>query len=650
MRDCRAEFYCYTVYQMARPPPTHPKDAAKSLTSLGHLMADSPEARMVLTRGCVANGMIHMCDKRERQPNNSGATHLITQCCRDAWCNSDRQSLKNMRILDNDADLAENKLKSFRSNKTSVPYLGYPKFPNGRSRGLSGSGLDNLFEARKRDMLVTGMGSESTGTDSLSINHGPSYPIDETRDRRSNIQNRLLSSSSTSPSQYDWTALFTRPMFIVLIVTFVLLVCTGLIFVTAFSVCRRHRPHRKPRSHSMTTYSNTSQPYEDKERNKHEVGANPVKFSPSSWTPSAVIYQPSRSEFWACCCPRVKPDSLYDYCRQESFRPNECGTSDSLVERSPKDPEHGMNSNPNSSKNAHNLRHALIRGTPVVPTEQKTSVWIEKQQQQMARLPPPPPPSSTGQFSASLSPGSSVEFSYPRRLVDNSSTPGASAQTSVGCPTKPWPTDSVSGPDESLEAIVTDGQLWTVYSGPSLDTENSEGRDEQSECTELSSNPSRPPLPQKLPRNMFIMGDKPSGGTAVTGSKTAVPPFSSSFRKPPHMIEYQRQRGTGATSSGGEESRPGLSEFSDWPRRPETHSASSQSEHSDQKVMLNSNMEPLFTPETNGPQSSNGLNRQPSANLIALTNFRKADDNRPELATPYAQFQLSPEPSMLNFK
>lgn len=319
-----------------------------------------------------------------------------------------------------------------------------------------------------------------------------------------------------------------------------------------------------------------------------------------------------------------------------------------MLERSPKDPSSPRESNQNVSENAPNLRQALVRETPVVPTEQKTSVWIEKQQQ-IARLPPAPP--STSQFSASLSPGSSGEFSYPRRMMDNSSTPGASAQMSIGGPNKPWPSDNVSGPDESLEAIVTDGQLWTVYSGPSLDTENSEGRDEQSECTELSSNPSRPPLPQKLPRNVFVVGDKlPVGTTSGQGCRSGLHTFSSSLRKPSHVIEHQRQRGTGATSSGGEESRPGAYEFPEWPRRSGTHSASSQSEHSDQKVMITSHIEQGFTPETGGPQTSAGLNRRPSTTLIALTNFRKADDNRPELVTPYAQFQLSPEPSMHNFK
>lgn len=85
MHDCRAEFYCYTVYQLARPQAGAPD----SLASLGHLMVDPPD-HVVLTRGCVANGMIHMCEKRERQPSTSGAMILLTQCCRDAWCNTDR--------------------------------------------------------------------------------------------------------------------------------------------------------------------------------------------------------------------------------------------------------------------------------------------------------------------------------------------------------------------------------------------------------------------------------------------------------------------------------------------------------------------------------------------------------------------------------
>ncbi|VDP75211.1 unnamed protein product [Echinostoma caproni] len=306
-----------------------------------------------------------------------------------------------------------------------------------------------------------------------------------------------------------------------------------------------------------------------------------------------------------------------------------------MLERNPKETGPARDTGANK---ASDLRHALIRA-PVVPTEQKTSVWIEKQQQ-MARLPPPPP--SASQFSASLSPGSSVEFNYPRRLMDNSSTPGASGHLSSGFQLKPWPTDSVSGPDESLEAMATDGQLWTLYSGPSLDTENSEGRDGQSECTELSSNPGRPPLPQKLPRNVFVTGDKGHAAVRLAANQA----FSNSLRKPPHLIEYQRQRGTGATSSGGEESRLGAGEITDWSRRPGTQSASSQSEHSGQKVLITTPTEQV--PETSVSLNS-ALHRRPSTTLIALTNFRKADDNRPDLVTPYAQFQLSPEPSMHNF-
>lgn len=138
--------------------------------------------------------------------------------------------------------------------------------------------------------------------DSIPIKRGPGYLlIDEARERRSKVQTKSQSSNQAGTRQHEWTALFTRPVFIVMIVTFVLLIFTGLIFVTAFSLCRHHRMHRKTRLQSMTTYANASQSYGDKEHNKADMENKPIKLSSTRWTPNtAVIYQPIRSELRSC--------------------------------------------------------------------------------------------------------------------------------------------------------------------------------------------------------------------------------------------------------------------------------------------------------------------------------------------------------------
>ncbi|VDP79842.1 unnamed protein product [Echinostoma caproni] len=67
--------------------------------------------------------------------------------------------------MDKDAEMMENKLNSgnFRPNKTAASYRAYSGgFQSARPRG---SGLDQPYETRKRDMTVARLASESiTGT------------------------------------------------------------------------------------------------------------------------------------------------------------------------------------------------------------------------------------------------------------------------------------------------------------------------------------------------------------------------------------------------------------------------------------------------------------------------------------------------------
>ncbi|VDP79841.1 unnamed protein product [Echinostoma caproni] len=125
------------------------------------------------------------------------------------------------------------------------------------------------------------------------MNRIPSYPVDEPRDRRSNSPNRQHLSNQSNAGRRDWAALFNRPLFIIMIVAFVLLFFTGIIFITLFAMCRRQRAHRKPRSQVIGGFRGPSQSYANKECNERDREARTIKLPAPSWTPSAVIYQPT---------------------------------------------------------------------------------------------------------------------------------------------------------------------------------------------------------------------------------------------------------------------------------------------------------------------------------------------------------------------
>ncbi|CAH8437039.1 unnamed protein product [Schistosoma rodhaini] len=116
-------------------------------------------------------------------------------------------------------------------------------------------------------------------------------------------------------------------------------------------------------------------------------------------------------------------------------------------------------------------------------------------------------------------------------------------------------------------------------------------------------------------------------------------------------ILLQRQRGTGKTSSGGEDNKTIESEQSDI---IQTWKISDSNENNNElnTVTLDHRMIPLNNNNNNQfHKCSPDLNkltghRMIETDLIGLATFRKADEKCVDLVTPYAQFDLSPDSNL----
>ncbi|VDP36384.1 unnamed protein product [Schistosoma mattheei] len=116
-------------------------------------------------------------------------------------------------------------------------------------------------------------------------------------------------------------------------------------------------------------------------------------------------------------------------------------------------------------------------------------------------------------------------------------------------------------------------------------------------------------------------------------------------------ILLQRQRGTGKTSSGGEDNKTIESEQSDI---NQTWKMSGSNENTSElnTVILDHRIIPSNNINNNQfSKCSTDLNKLTGhrileTDLIGLATFRKADEKSVDLVTPYAQFDLSPDSSM----
>ncbi|CAH8489716.1 unnamed protein product [Schistosoma rodhaini] len=80
-KECKAEFYCYSIYELNSITNQH-------IPLINHT---TEITGISISRGCISNSFITMCTKKEIQYNKQfKSPYLITRCCRDAWCNTDK--------------------------------------------------------------------------------------------------------------------------------------------------------------------------------------------------------------------------------------------------------------------------------------------------------------------------------------------------------------------------------------------------------------------------------------------------------------------------------------------------------------------------------------------------------------------------------
>ncbi|CAI2725461.1 unnamed protein product [Schistosoma spindalis] len=94
-KECKAEFYCYSIYELNSLSNNHIQLTNRSTEITG----------ISISRGCISNSFLTMCTKKEIRHNKQfHSPYLITRCCRDAWCNTDK-----VKIAQSDWSLHETK-------------------------------------------------------------------------------------------------------------------------------------------------------------------------------------------------------------------------------------------------------------------------------------------------------------------------------------------------------------------------------------------------------------------------------------------------------------------------------------------------------------------------------------------------------------
>ncbi|KAH8850133.1 GatA-binding transcription factor [Schistosoma japonicum] len=80
-KECKAEFYCYSIYELNSLTDNHVHVVNRSTEITG----------ISISRGCISNSFLTMCTNKDIQQNKQiNSPYLITRCCRDAWCNTDK--------------------------------------------------------------------------------------------------------------------------------------------------------------------------------------------------------------------------------------------------------------------------------------------------------------------------------------------------------------------------------------------------------------------------------------------------------------------------------------------------------------------------------------------------------------------------------
>ncbi|TGZ65729.1 hypothetical protein CRM22_005734 [Opisthorchis felineus] len=548
MHECKAEFYCYTVFKIS-----------STVNEGSQIDSDSPAAvatheltQTAAGRGCVTNDYMDMCARPPYRAHSNPAT-LMTKCCRDAWCNSDKNS---------------NQLPEPRT-QTKIPV-----WSNSLDAHFTGS-VQQSFSVRAQNNQDPSPELTRMVPEKHQRTFGQSGTTPESkRSSKQPVQDKDRSDSKVEARDPTDTGplvklflqkpvLFTFGMTMaVMLLVFSILLATVLTY--------RQRRGIRDRKCGLVTESYASLPHVYVNRANHlnvmAKGSKSEVMEPDLWT---ARYTP------LCCCCREKLPNAYEFGD---------GLLNTTCERSAKlDGKIGHQ----LAAKGHGYRFSYA-GVIVnqIPAIQQTSLWVKDQQQLNSKTPNTP-------FNSNLGRSSSGQLDDTRY----------SPKTSNPRQPNSIPPFNTLWHIESEQNGGVEDRGSTGVSRPSVGTESSDNTKPESlyvnECS----------------LQIMQMRGQTTQSLTTTNSVERTTTTTLGSHGVHDMPEVLRQRGTGATSSVGEESRNGM-EFESVIRR-ET--------------------------EQSGPRTSClSVGKQTAVQpLVGLANFRRAEEPQEELVTPYAEVELS---------
>ncbi|CAH8465976.1 unnamed protein product [Schistosoma turkestanicum] len=176
-KECKAEYYCYSIYELNSLSDNRVLSINQSTEITG----------ISISRGCISNSFLTMCTKKEIQHSKQfNSPYIITRCCRDAWCNTDK-----VKIAQTDWSTPEVKryLPGDLSNYGSEP-------------------MEHINSKRRTQLKTGASSSTSLLTNSRDFKKSPNNPhlIDENFSEsliNSKLLHQEISKPTSSKDRYD---------------------------------------------------------------------------------------------------------------------------------------------------------------------------------------------------------------------------------------------------------------------------------------------------------------------------------------------------------------------------------------------------------------------------------------------------------------
>ncbi|KER29205.1 hypothetical protein T265_04136 [Opisthorchis viverrini] len=557
MHECKAEFYCYTVFKIS-----------STVNEGSRIGDDSPAAvatheltQTVAGRGCVTNDYMDMC-ARPPYRTHSNPAMLMTKCCRDAWCNADKRD-PIVFPSQNSNQLPEPKTQSkipVWSNPLNVHFTGPVQQP------FSVRAQNNQDPSLELTRMVPEKHQKTVGQSDLTpeLKRSSKQPVQDKDRTNSQVEvGDPTDTGSLVKLFVQKPVLFTFGMTLaVMLLVFSILLASVLTY--------RQRLGIRDRKCGLVTESYASLPHVYVNRANHmgvtAKGSKSEVMEPDLWT---TRYTP------LCCCCREKLPNAYEFGD---------GLLNATCERSAK-LDGKIDHQLTAKGHGYRFSHAGVIVNQI-PAIQQTSMWVKDQQQLNSKTP-------NTSFNCNLDRSSSGQLD-DTRYSPHTSNPRQSNSTA------PFNT---SWHMESEQNGGVEERGSTGVSRPSVGTESSDNTKPESlyvnECS-LQIMKMRGQTTQSLTATNSVEGTT----TTTLGS-----------HRVHDMPEVLRQRGTGTTSSVGEESRNGM-EFEQVIKRETEQSG----------------------PRTSCLSVGKQIAVQP---FVGLANFRRAEEPQEELVTPYAEVELS---------